>query len=178
MERAKHASTSGGRRRRFRRRSHGASEPHADSDLPEDSGVSVSTQDEQSLQELHDMLSASSLDELEQILAEAAISAPSFSRRNSRHRPTSLKNVRRAESDAPVEPPGCEAVLELPDKIGKEEFKKEVLRLAHTLGCKGWRKIPLEDWREISVNRISGALTNSVFGVTPPKTEGKESTAV
>ncbi|KAK8152981.1 kinase-like domain-containing protein [Phyllosticta citrichinensis] len=48
-------------------------------------------------------------------------------------------------------------------------FKYEIVRLAHTLRLKGWRKIPMEMSNEIEVERLSGALTNAVYVVTPPK---------
>lgn len=48
-------------------------------------------------------------------------------------------------------------------------FKSEILRLAHTLRLKGWRRIPLESGDNIDVERLSGALTNAVYVVSPPK---------
>jgi choline kinase len=48
-------------------------------------------------------------------------------------------------------------------------FKNEIIRLAHTLRLKGWRRVPLEDGDSISVERLSGALTNAVYVVSPPK---------
>jgi choline kinase len=48
-------------------------------------------------------------------------------------------------------------------------FKSEILRLIHTLGLKGWRRIPLENGGDIDVARLSGALTNAVYVVSPPK---------
>lgn len=48
-------------------------------------------------------------------------------------------------------------------------FKAEILRLAHTLRLKGWRRVPLERGREIDVERLSGALTNAVYVVSPPQ---------
>ncbi|KAK8233333.1 kinase-like domain-containing protein [Phyllosticta capitalensis] len=48
-------------------------------------------------------------------------------------------------------------------------FKYEIVRLAHTLRLKGWRKIPMEMSNEIEVERLSGALTNAVYVVNPPK---------
>ncbi|KAL4736437.1 kinase-like domain-containing protein [Aspergillus similis] len=48
-------------------------------------------------------------------------------------------------------------------------FKSELLRLTHTLQLKGWRKIPMELASEIDVVRLSGALTNAVYKVTPPQ---------
>ncbi|KAI9849824.1 MAG: hypothetical protein M1837_000038 [Sclerophora amabilis] len=63
-----------------------------------------------------------------------------------------------------------------PDQGGsakqKEEwssFKSEVLRLAHTLKLKGWRRVPLDRGSDIAVERLSGALTNAVYVVSPPK---------
>jgi choline kinase len=48
-------------------------------------------------------------------------------------------------------------------------FKHEILKLAHTLRLKGWRRIPLEKGDDIEVVRLSGALTNAVYVVLPPK---------
>jgi choline kinase len=48
-------------------------------------------------------------------------------------------------------------------------FKEEILKLAHTLRLKGWRRIPLENGDHIEVERLSGALTNAVYVVSPPK---------
>lgn len=47
-------------------------------------------------------------------------------------------------------------------------FKNEIIRLAHTLRLKGWRRVPLDSGETISVERISGALTNAVYVVSPP----------
>lgn len=47
-------------------------------------------------------------------------------------------------------------------------FKNEIIRLAHTLRLKGWRRVPLDDGDSISVERLSGALTNAVYVVSPP----------
>ncbi|KAL8984686.1 MAG: hypothetical protein Q9205_001411 [Flavoplaca limonia] len=48
------------------------------------------------------------------------------------------------------------------------QFKNEIVRLTHTLKCKGWRRVPLEG-ADIEVERLSGALTNAVYVVSPPK---------
>ncbi|EKD12305.1 uncharacterized protein L3040_000226 [Drepanopeziza brunnea f. sp. 'multigermtubi'] len=48
-------------------------------------------------------------------------------------------------------------------------FKGEILRLAHTLRLKGWRRVPLERGGDIEVKRLSGALTNAVYVVSPPQ---------
>ena len=47
-------------------------------------------------------------------------------------------------------------------------FKNEILRIAHTLRLKGWRQIPLGSGQSLVVERLSGALTNAVYVVTPP----------
>lgn len=90
--------------------------------------------------------------------------------------------------------PGCDAVLdnsktlaytqgcpesghdggELTKRARKEKeawdtFKFEILRLAHTLKLKGWRKVPMELSSQLEVQRLSGALTNAVYVVFPPK---------
>lgn len=52
-------------------------------------------------------------------------------------------------------------------------FKTEIIRLAHTLQLKGWRRIPMEKGAEVEVTRLSGALTNAVYVVTPPKSSSK-----
>jgi choline kinase len=54
------------------------------------------------------------------------------------------------------------------DKQHWISFKNEIIRLAHTLRLKGWRRVPLDSGESISVERLSGALTNAVYVVTPP----------
>lgn len=48
-------------------------------------------------------------------------------------------------------------------------FKNEIIRLAHTLRLKGWRRVALDSGDDIQVERLSGALTNAVYVVTPPQ---------
>ncbi|KAJ0123560.1 hypothetical protein J7T55_012025 [Diaporthe amygdali] len=48
-------------------------------------------------------------------------------------------------------------------------FKNEIIRLAHTLRLKGWRRVRLDSGDDIQVERLSGALTNAVYVVTPPE---------
>jgi choline kinase len=55
------------------------------------------------------------------------------------------------------------------DKEGWLIFKNEIVRLAHTLRLKGWRRVPLNAGADIGVERLSGALTNAVYVVSPPK---------
>ncbi len=47
-------------------------------------------------------------------------------------------------------------------------FKFEIVRLTHTLRLKRWRRVTLETSNEIHVQRLSGALTNAVYVVSPP----------
>jgi choline kinase len=49
-----------------------------------------------------------------------------------------------------------------------ETFKYEIVRLAHTLRLKGWRRVPMGMSSQIGVERLSGALTNAVYVVSPP----------
>ncbi|KJZ69355.1 hypothetical protein HIM_11256 [Hirsutella minnesotensis 3608] len=57
-------------------------------------------------------------------------------------------------------------------------FKNDIIRIAHTLRLKGWRRVELDKGDTITVKRLSGALTNAVYVVTPPadlaKVEGKK----
>ncbi|KAI9886028.1 MAG: hypothetical protein M1823_002195 [Watsoniomyces obsoletus] len=48
-------------------------------------------------------------------------------------------------------------------------FKEEIVRLAQVLGLKGWRRVPADHGREVGLERLSGALTNAVYVVSPPK---------
>lgn len=48
-------------------------------------------------------------------------------------------------------------------------FKYEIVRITHTLKLKGWRRVQLDRSNEIDVERLSGALTNAVYVVSPPK---------
>lgn len=65
------------------------------------------------------------------------------------------------------------SLRELSRRAAKEgeawlQFKNEIIRLAHTLKLKGWRRVPLDRGGEIDVQRLSGALTNAVYVVSPP----------
>jgi choline kinase len=65
-------------------------------------------------------------------------------------------------SDGEALVPACEEWLKTSEEIGMDEFKLEVLKLAHTLRCKGWRRVDLRRSKEVGIERISGALTNAV----------------
>lgn len=94
---------------------------------------------------------------------------PSKKALHPRSRPsTSYSSDTDANAEGDVLVPGCEVVLGLPEKIGWDGFKEEVLKLAHTLRCKGWRRVALERYKELEISRISGALTNAVYMVSPP----------
>ena len=54
------------------------------------------------------------------------------------------------------------------DRDAWSKFKFEIVRLSHTLRLKGWRKVPMEMSSDIEVQRLSGALTNAVYVVSPP----------
>jgi choline kinase len=51
-----------------------------------------------------------------------------------------------------------------------KSFKYEIVRLAHTLRLRAWRRVPMDMSDQIEVERLSGALTNAVYVVSPPKT--------
>jgi choline kinase len=55
------------------------------------------------------------------------------------------------------------------DRDAWKTFKFEIVRLAHTLRLKGWRRVSMEMSSKIEVERLSGALTNAVYVVSPPK---------
>jgi len=55
------------------------------------------------------------------------------------------------------------------DQDAWAQFKFEIIRLAHTLRLKRWRKVPMEMSNSIGVQRLSGALTNAVYVVSPPE---------
>ena len=54
------------------------------------------------------------------------------------------------------------------DQDAWSKFKFEIVRLAHTLRLKGWRSVPMDMSGGINVQRLSGALTNAVYVVSPP----------
>jgi len=127
-----------------------------------------------------------------------ALGALHSMKRASRRRPKGLRRGSASESDytdveAPV--PSVEAWLDnsktlaytssdaadndivdssASSKRGRDReawtvFKTQIVRLAHTLQIRGWRKVPMENADDIEVIRLSGALTNAVYVVRPPK---------
>lgn len=120
---------------------------------------------------------------------------PGFpTRRPTRRRVKGLRRASASESDCADSesgPPSVDAVLDNSKALafsggaadddgvdttakrkGREDwlvFKAEIIRLAHTLRIKGWRRISVEDAGDVDVVRLSGALTNAVYVITPPK---------
>jgi choline kinase len=72
------------------------------------------------------------------------------------------------EKDGSERPPLNRATSSMQNDAWKT-FKYEIVRLAHTLRLKGWRKVSMEISDQITVERLSGALTNAVYVVSPPK---------
>ncbi|KAL9621656.1 MAG: hypothetical protein Q9160_003908 [Pyrenula sp. 1 TL-2023] len=112
----------------------------------------------------------------------------STARKSKRHHSGSASDTEYQDGDQLV--PGVDAVLdnsktlaytgglandnEAQDSKKKDKdhwvlFKKEIVRLTHTLQLKGWRNIPIESGGDIDVERLSGALTNAVYVVSPPE---------
>ncbi|KAI1825807.1 kinase-like protein [Xylaria intraflava] len=122
--------------------------------------------------------------------------SPRLGRKSQRRRSAALHRTASSDTefyDGDVLVPSCDGVLDNSKTLGytggnaanedsasaskraeeKERqawltFKSEIIRLAHTLKLKGWRRVPLDSGHTISVERLSGALTNAVYVVTPP----------
>ncbi|KAI5921163.1 kinase-like domain-containing protein [Camillea tinctor] len=122
---------------------------------------------------------------------------PKQGKKSQRRRSLNLQRTASSDTewhDGDVLVPGCDAVLDnsktlsysggsvtaADDKAppsGKKEkerkawitFKNDIIRIAHTLRLKGWRRVPLDGGEIISVERLSGALTNAVYVVSPPE---------
>ncbi|KAJ8102157.1 kinase-like domain-containing protein [Lipomyces tetrasporus] len=56
----------------------------------------------------------------------------------------------------------------LDNQLPVDQLKKELLALTHRLKIVRWRHIPVSEYSQIKITRISGALTNAVYCVTPP----------
>ncbi|KAF2469818.1 kinase-like protein [Lindgomyces ingoldianus] len=74
-----------------------------------------------------------------------------------------------AESSEEVATPGKPGKNTPKEKEAWATFKFEIVRLAHTLKLKGWRRVQLDRSGDIEVERLSGALTNAVYVVSPPR---------
>jgi len=75
---------------------------------------------------------------------------------------TSYQGGKAADDDAPS------SNKDDKENQGWVTFKNDIIRIAHTLKLKGWRRVPLDSGNRISVQRLSGALTNAVYVVSPP----------
>ncbi|KAI1161464.1 kinase-like domain-containing protein [Nemania serpens] len=123
--------------------------------------------------------------------------SPKLGRKSQRRRSVALHRTASSDTefyDGDVLVPGCDGVLDNSKTLGytggnatseeavsttkrredKERkawltFKSEIIRLTHTLRLKGWRRVALDGGDTISVERLSGALTNAVYVVTPPR---------
>ncbi|KAK9460134.1 kinase-like domain-containing protein [Lipomyces oligophaga] len=62
--------------------------------------------------------------------------------------------------------PSIRATLD--NSVHMDLFKKEVLIFIHRLKLPRWRAIPFTEAPQITITRISGALTNAVYCVSPP----------
>lgn len=138
-----------------------------------------------------------SLDKLQKILQDSMSSmglgsiphhAPKMSRGKHRKRRSSLGRAASSDTDyvdGDAIVPDCDVWLDnsktlnlggsvsnLQERAKREEdawitFKNDIIKTAHTLKLKGWRKVPLDGAESIDVVRLSGALTNAVYVVTP-----------
>lgn len=138
------------------------------------------------------------LEKLEKILVQyAGPGYLSSSRRPPRRRQRGLRSGSTSESDFPDfegAVPSVDACLDnsktlayvggaveddngvgcAEEKVAKDtaywlSFKTEIVRILHTLRLKGWRNVPMELASDVDVTRLSGALTNAVYLVSPPK---------
>ncbi|QIW96212.1 hypothetical protein AMS68_001730 [Peltaster fructicola] len=73
-----------------------------------------------------------------------------------------------SDSSDESEPDELTRIASFRDVDAWTKFKFEIVRLSHTLRLKGWRRVPLDTCSDITVERLSGALTNAVYVVSPP----------
>ncbi|KAI0010416.1 kinase-like protein, partial [Xylariaceae sp. FL0662B] len=139
-----------------------------------------------------------SLDRLQKIIDDSistldltGVHHYSSKRRSQRKRSINLSRTASSDTeyvDGDIRVPKCDAVLDntkalsysgdttsFPSKGEDKErkaritFKNDIIRLTHTLRLKGWRRVPLDSGEDIDVTRLSGALTNAVYVVSPPE---------
>ncbi|KAI1449240.1 kinase-like protein [Annulohypoxylon stygium] len=123
--------------------------------------------------------------------------SPKLGKKSQRRRSVTMHRTLSSDTeyhDGTVVVPTCDAVLDnsktlgysggkpsssddlailLTKKAEKERkawtsFKNEIIKLAHTLKFRGWRRVSLDSGESIDVTRLSGALTNAVYVVSPP----------
>ncbi|KAI5817286.1 choline kinase-like protein [Pyronema omphalodes] len=137
----------------------------------EAAGTTEQTSDDESLNMLESILhQRSSMPSLQALPSTTPPRRTTLRRSNSRKKSLQPSSDTEYESGGDAMVPECAEWLKIPEEIGWENFKLEVLKLTHTLRCKGWRRVKLERYNEVGVERISGALTNAVYMVTPPST--------
>ena len=68
----------------------------------------------------------------------------------------------------PGERPSAARAASAAQREAWASFQFEVVRLAHTLRLRGWRRVPLDRSADVGIVRLSGALTNAVYVVAPP----------
>ncbi|KAH0370213.1 kinase-like protein, partial [Aureobasidium melanogenum] len=73
-----------------------------------------------------------------------------------------------ASAGGTADPSESTESLGLGSRQAWSSFKYEIVRLTHTLRIKGWRRVPMDMSNECTVERLSGALTNAVYVVSPP----------
>ncbi|KAK6002033.1 hypothetical protein QM012_002523 [Aureobasidium pullulans] len=73
-----------------------------------------------------------------------------------------------ASAGGAADPTESTESLGLGSRQAWSSFKYEIVRLTHTLRIKGWRRVPMDMSNECTVERLSGALTNAVYVVSPP----------
>ncbi|KAI1391958.1 kinase-like protein [Hypoxylon trugodes] len=122
--------------------------------------------------------------------------SPKLGKKSQRRRSITMQRTASSDTewhDGDVLVPSCDAVLDNSKTLGysggkpsvedgtslssrKEKerrawitFKNEIIKLAHTLRLKGWRRVPLDSGESMDVTRLSGALTNAVYVVSPPE---------
>lgn len=165
-------------------------------DRNESAGASTPTAQDQSLAKLEDILAKfAALSSISTAQTQRAFPSPRIYGRRASTVKALLKRKTRQGSDTD----GADAVATVPhieaaldntktlayaggaadleindadkskDQKNWNTFKEDVLRLTHTLGLRGWRRLDLEYASAIHIERLSGALTNAVYVVRPPK---------
>jgi choline kinase len=82
------------------------------------------------------------------------------------HNPSPNSGGSSSESEAPDTVPHIARSLDR--SLSGDSFKKAIVLLLYELGVPQWRSVPIEVASLISVRRISGALTNSIYQVALP----------
>lgn len=105
-------------------------------------------------------------------------------------RASTLKPSDAETRDDEIYVPGCDAILDNSKTISYsagaasgvetdesetdgarepwQQFKHEIVRITHTLKLSRWRHLPMSRSANIHVERMSGALTNAIYIISPP----------